>query len=113
VGDSNPTTSTLTVPVAIGRLFNPDRPDGPGANVPTQVATNSPPDNVPVDPPMPAIGGDSNTAMVLVALGLMQQLQESGASVPSFANPLPPAFLLFGTALVGLSVLGRRRLKQR
>ena len=109
---SNPTTSTLIVPVAVGPLLNADRQDDPDVSVPTPAASQAPPDNVPVDPPMPTIGS-SSAVSVLVALGLAPQLQESGPSTPTFANPLPPAILLFGTALVGLSVLGRRRLKQR
>jgi hypothetical protein len=107
---SNPTTSTLIIPVAVP-LLNADRQDGPDVSVPTQAAPQAPPDNVPVDPPMPTIGS-SSAVSVLVALGLAPQLQESGPSTPTFANPLPPAILLFGTALVGLSVLGRGRLKQ-
>ncbi len=109
---SNPTTSTLIVPVAVGPLLNADRQDDPDVSVPTQAASQAPPDNVPVDPAMPTISS-SSAVSVLVALGLAPQLQESGPSTPTFANPLPPAILLFGTALVGLSVLGRRRLKQR
>ena len=107
---SNPTTSTLIVPVAVGPLLNTDRQDDPDASVPTQTASQAPPDNA-VGPPTPTIGS-SSAVSVLVALGLAPQLQESAPSTPTFANPLPPAILLFGTALVGLSVLGRRRLKQ-
>lgn len=109
---SNPTTSTLIVPVAVGTLLNATRQDDPDASVPTQAVSQAPPDNASVGPPMPTTGS-SGAVSVLVALGLAPQLQESGPSTPTFANPLPPTMLLFGTALVGLSVLGRRRLKQR
>ena len=96
--------------MAVGPLLNTDRQDDPDASVPTQTASQAPPDNA-VGPLTPTIGS-SSAVSVLVALGLAPQLQESGPSTPTFANPLPPAILLFGTALVGLSVLGRRRLKQ-
>ena len=85
---SNPTTSPLIVPVAVGPLLNTDRQDDPDASVPT-AASQAPPDNA-VGPPMPTIGG-SSAVSVLVALGLAPQLQESGPSTPTFANPLPPA----------------------
>jgi hypothetical protein len=109
---SNPTTSTLIVPVEVGPSSNANGQNDHAAEAPIQSAANSPPGNVPIDPPMPASGHDSNATQTAAALGLIPQREESSASVPSFSNPLPPAFVLFGTALVGLSVLTRRRVKR-
>jgi len=96
---SNPTTSMLVVPVAVGRPSGADEVNEHVSN-----AHN----NVPTDIP----GGDvSQSVLTAVALGLIPQPSQSEPSVPSFSNPLPPAILLFGTALVGLLVAGRRRLK--
>jgi len=73
---SNPTTSAMIVPVADEPLFNADRQDEPTASVPSQAAANSPPDNVLAA--MPANGGNSSAVLVLAALGIAPQLQESG-----------------------------------
>ena len=72
----------------------------------------------------PFFGGSSAVTFVLSVLGLnagttIQGLTFSfgttaGDNHPGIsAVPLPPAALLFGTALVGLGVLGRRRAKDR
>lgn len=109
---SNPTTSTLIVPVEVGPSSNANGQNDPAAEAPILIAANSSPDNVPVDRPMPASGHDLNATQTAAALGLIPQVEEPSASVPSFSNPLPPAFVVFGTALVGLCLLTRRRVKR-
>lgn len=63
-------------------------------------------DNVPTNNPG---GGTSGVVLTALALGLIPQPQQSESSVPSFTNPLPPAIVLFGTALVGLLATVRLR----
>jgi hypothetical protein len=102
----------LIVPVEVGPSSNANGQNDPAAEAPILIAANSSPDNVPVDRPMPASGHDSNATQTAAALGLIPQVEEPSASVPSFSNPLPPAFVVFGTAFVGLCLLTRRRVKR-
>jgi hypothetical protein len=100
---ANPTTSTLIVPVAVG----PGAHDAIGES--SQISSNVLRNNTPIEPPTPPVGDVSEVVLTAVALGVIPQPQQSGPSVPVSSNPLPPASLLFGTALMALFLLGRRR----